>query len=168
MNVLLVSIMLDMKIIKERYMKKFFRSMTFFVGVILLIIVIICFIPRNNTSETFLKLDYGDNFVFTMLRLGKPTSVSEGGNGTLFCKYEIEDGSSVYVSFNNKLLYLNGAEMVKENEEAQKYVIKKENRKTKLLSILENSIIGDFTYAIKNLLMYIICAIGDVLVFASF
>ena len=137
-------------------MKRIFRNIFFICFLVVIISVVIYMIPRNNTCETFHKLNYGDSFAFTMLKLGMPTNISEGGNGTIFCKYELEDDSSVYVSFNNKLLYLNGAEQVKENKTLFKYVIKKDNLKTKILSSMENSFIGDFVLVIKNILVNIL------------
>ncbi len=136
-------------------MKKSLRNIIFLCLFIVFISIIIYLSPRNNNSETFLKLNYGDDFVFTMLRLGKPIDIVEGGNGTIFCKYQLEDDSIVYVTFNNKLLYLNGAELVEENKTLFKYVTKKENLKTRVLSFLENSFVGDFIFVIKNILLYI-------------
>ncbi len=133
-------------------MNKFIRSIsivTIVTLVLIFIFAIIYFVPRNTTSATFTQLEYGDNFILTMLRLGKPVSFNEGGNGTVFCRYEVDDGAIVYISFSNRLFYLNGAEMVKDNQTIKTYVTKTDNVKTKILACVERSIIGDFIYIIK-------------------
>lgn len=81
-------------------------------------------IPRNHTPDSFSKLNKGDNFILTMLRLGRPTDVTRGGIGLLHFEYQLEDESSVFLTFGYWLTGLETCVRYKDNEVLDRYVTK--------------------------------------------
>ena len=132
-------------------MKKIFFiaiALTFFLN---FLFITLYNIPRNNTEENFHKLKYGDSFVITMLKLGKPTKINDGGNGTVHCSYKLNDESQIYISFNRKLLYLISGCKMENNTVITSYVKKTDNIKSKILWSFENSFLGYVGEVLKNI-----------------
>lgn len=97
-----------------------------FLEAILFVLILVCIflIPRHNTAEKFSKLKYGDSFVITMLKVGKPSHVSEGGIGLLHFGYELDDDSTVYLTFGKHLIWLETCIRFKDNKVINRYVTK--------------------------------------------
>lgn len=98
------------------------KKIIFVIVIVLLISIIFLLIPRKNKVEEFKHLKYGDSFIITMLRLGLPDGVFEGGTGLLYFIYELEDESTVYITFGKKLNYLETCRRLTENKIVEIYV----------------------------------------------
>lgn len=94
------------------------------VSLIIVLLFGIFFIPRNNSPNDFAALKKGDNFVLTMLRLGKPTNVSRGGINIIYFEYKLSDDSSVYLTFQNWHTSLDTCIRYKDNEVLNRYITK--------------------------------------------
>ena len=132
-------------------MKKIFIRIIIFILLTNIIFICLYNIPRNNTLETFKKLKYGDGFIYTILILGKPSHISEGGNFTLYYHYDLENDIDVSIAFNRKILYLIGCRVIKNRDVIEDYIEKENNTKEKILTVVENSYIGTFLEIIKNI-----------------
>lgn len=103
-------------------MKKLIFKSIICVFIITTISVITFLIPRNNTLDKFKTLEYGDSFIITMLKLGKPSIVSEGGIGLLNFGYKLEDDSIIYLTFGKKLTILKTCGRYKNSKIIEIYV----------------------------------------------
>ena len=90
--------------------------------IILLISITFLLIPRENKVDEFKQLKYGDSFFITMLRLGLPDKVFEGGTGLPYFIYKLEDYSRVYITFGKRLTCLETCRRLTESETVEIYV----------------------------------------------
>lgn len=98
------------------------KKIIFVIAIVLLISIIFLLIPRENKIEEFKQLKYGDSFIITMLRLGLPDDVFEGGTGLMYFIYELEDNSTVYLTFGKRLTYLETCRRLTESKIVEIYV----------------------------------------------
>lgn len=98
------------------------KKITIIFFLILSICITIFLIPRNHTAEDFKNMSYGDSFIVTMLRFGKPTMISQGGTMRLYFKYRLLDDSVVVMNFGKNLISLEACVRYKNNEVIEVYV----------------------------------------------